>query len=70
MPFTSPPVHFPTGTSVRVVLPRVSGVHLALVRDGSLDVGEPWLPRPVPFLPVGLYLRGLWIHMPVPGDLT
>jgi hypothetical protein len=40
------------------------------VREGSLDVGEPWLPRPVPFLPIGLYLRDFWMHMPVPGELT
>ncbi|HET9495999.1 MAG TPA: hypothetical protein VFR15_17360 [Chloroflexia bacterium] len=69
MPFTSPTVRFPTGTSVRVVLPSVRRANLALVRDGYLDVGESWLPRPVPFLPVGVYLRDLWMHMPVPGDL-
>jgi hypothetical protein len=70
MPLTSPMVRFPTGTSVRVVLPEVRRANLALVLEGSLDVGESWLPRPVPFLPVGLYLRDLWMHMPVPGDLA
>jgi hypothetical protein len=70
MPFTSPSVLLPARTSVRAVLPEVGRAHVALVRDGRLEVGEPWLPRPVPFLPVGLYLRDLWMHMPVPGDLT
>jgi hypothetical protein len=70
MPLTSPSVRFPTGTSVRVVLPEVRRANLALVLEGSLDVGESWLPRSVPFLPVGLYLRDLWMHMPVPGDLA
>jgi hypothetical protein len=69
MPFASPPVRFPTGTEIKAVLPGVRSVDLALVREGCLDVGESWLPRPVPFLPVGMYLRGLWMHMPVPGDL-
>jgi hypothetical protein len=70
MPFISPSVYLPMGASVRAVLTRVRLAHLALVRDGSLDVGEPWLSRPVPFLPLGVYLRDFWMHMPVPGDLT
>jgi hypothetical protein len=65
LPVWSPVVRFPSGDSLRAQVRAAPRVHAALVA-GRLAVGEPWLPRPVRLLPLGLYARGVLMRLPPP----
>jgi hypothetical protein len=61
------PVHFPSGGQVRALILATPRVQVASIRAGHLALQTTWLPRARPFLPVGLYVRGLRMHLP-PSD--
>ncbi len=60
------PAQFPAKGSVRAVIQTVPLVQLALIRKGQLALPEPWLPEPVSFFPIGLYLPQLVMRLPPP----
>ena len=64
-PLRTWPVRFPSGSQVQAVIQASPAVHLARVR-GRLSLEEPWLPKAVPFVPVGVYIRGLRMELPPP----
>ncbi len=59
---------FPVGGGVTALLPTLDRLSPARVVHGSLAVQAPWLPRPVPLLPLALYARGLQMRLALPPD--
>jgi hypothetical protein len=57
---------FPSGTRIRARIEATPRVQLAHVRAGCLSLPVRWLPRPAPFLPLGLYLPGQVMELPPP----
>jgi hypothetical protein len=66
LPFDVWPAYFPRRGRVRPRLTRVGRVQPARV-EGTLALTAPWLPRPVPFLGLGLFAAGLGMRLPPPG---
>jgi hypothetical protein len=66
LPVTTWPAQFPAKSSVRAIIQNVPSVQLALIRKGQLSLPELWLPEPVPFFPIGLYLPQLTMSLPPP----
>lgn len=70
LPRWSLPVRFPSGATIRALIPRVLGIHPARITEGYVAVAERWLPQPVALFPFGLYLRGLSMRLPAPLNGT
>jgi hypothetical protein len=54
---------------VRARILATPRVQFARVRGGRLALDAAWLPRPVPVLPLGIYVPGLRMQLPPPDDL-
>lgn len=66
LPFTTWPVLFPGQTRIRAIIKKVPAIRPALIKKGQLSLPEPWLPDPVSFFPIGLYVPQLVMHLPPP----
>jgi hypothetical protein len=58
------PVRFPSGSDVRALIQELPQARIAHLHHSRLEVEEPWLPEPVPLLPLGFYLPGLRMRLP------
>ena len=67
-PWWSLPVRFPDRRQVRARILATPRVQLARVRGGRLALAAAWLPRPVPLLPLGIYVPGQRMQLPPPTD--
>jgi hypothetical protein len=65
-PWWSWPACFPDGRFVRAQIRATPRVQLAHVQAGRLALAAPWLPRPVPLLPFGVYLPDQCMRLPPP----
>jgi hypothetical protein len=68
-PWSSIPVRFPDGRQVRARILATPRVQLARVRGGRLSLDAAWLPRPLPLLPLGIYVPDQRMQLPPPDDL-
>jgi hypothetical protein len=66
LPLTSWPALFPAKRSVQAIIQNIPAVRLAWIKQGQLAIPEPWLPKPVSFFPLGLYLPRLSMTLPPP----
>lgn len=64
LPLWSWPARFPDGGEVKALLQRVPRVQVSYVCGGRLAVRADWLPAPISFLPIGLYLPGQQMRLP------
>jgi hypothetical protein len=62
------PALFPFGSATRPLIQAVPQIQIARVDASQLDLGVPWLPQPVSFLPYGLYLPNQCMQLPPPGQ--
>ena len=68
-PWWSWPARFPDGRQVRARIVATPRVQLARVRGGRLALDAAWLPRPVPLLPLGIYVPDQRMQLPSPDHL-
>lgn len=66
-PWWSWPADFPDGSFIRALIQRVPLAQLTYL-SGTLALDEPWLPRPARLWPLGLYVPGLRMRLPAPGE--
>jgi hypothetical protein len=67
-PWWSWPVLFPDGRHVRARILATPRVQFARVRGGRLALDAAWLPRPLPLLPLGIYVPDQRMQLPPPSD--
>jgi hypothetical protein len=67
-PVWSWPVRFPSGTSIQALIQSTPKVRLARVRQGVLALPVSWLPNPVSFFAVGLFIPQLRMQLPPPDS--
>jgi hypothetical protein len=66
LPVRTWPAVFPVGSATRPLIQAVPQLQVARVEAGQVDLGVPWLPEPVSFLPFGLYLPDQCMQLPPP----
>jgi hypothetical protein len=65
-PLWSWPVRTPAGTQVRARIDTAPRLQPALIRAGQVSLDESWLPKPLPIVPLALYVPQLRFHLPPP----
>lgn len=68
LPRWSWPTYFPDGRSVKAHLLDMPVAQLAWIGRSRLALPATWLPKPLSFLPIGLYAPGLEMKLPPPTD--
>ncbi len=66
LPLQPWPISFPAGSSIRATISDTDRLHIAHIQAGRLVLDVPWLPQAASFFPLGLYLRGVRLELPVP----
>ena len=66
LPLRPWPISFPAnGSSIRAAISDADRLQIAHIQAGRLVLDVPWLPQAVQFCPLGLYLRGMRLELPV-----
>jgi hypothetical protein len=57
---------FPSSAGVTPIIQPMRAPQWYRIREGRFDLPLPWLPNPIPFLPLGLYSPGQEMQLPPP----
>lgn len=57
---------FPASTCVTPIVQPMHTPQWYRIREGGFDRPLPWLPNPIPFLPIGMYSPGQEMQLPPP----
>jgi hypothetical protein len=68
LPLRPWPISFPSQRSIRAAISEIDRLQIAHIQAGRLILDVPWLSHPASFFPIGLYLRGIRLELPVPED--